>query len=155
MQIIKRLFFFSTIALFFSCRLFRPTAYFFISNGSKDKSSVDIQIKIGGQTVFNDSIHYTDVRPDLQYTPSATLTKGKYTIFITVDGGKISLTQPIMLDSDRWIFISYSYTAPVDSIQRENLIKYFGYDTSYLNTKLRRIPYKVGIYIMDKEPVHM
>lgn len=151
----KRLLFTFLVTLCFGCRLFQPTAYFFISNGSKDKTPVDIKIKIGGQTVFDDSIKYTNVRPDLQYTPSITLTKGKYTIFITADSGKTSLTQPIMLDGDRWIFISYSFNSPADSTQRERLIKDFGYDTSYINTKLRGIPSKVGIYIMDKEPIHM
>ena len=143
------------MTLFFGCRLFQPTAYFFSSNGSKDKIPVGMQIKIGGQSVFNDSIYYTNARPDLQYTPSITLAKGKYTIFITADSGKASLTQPIMLDGHHWIFVSYSINAHADSIQREGLIKYFGYDTSYLNSKVQRTPSRVGIYIMSKQPIHM
>ena len=145
----------SAVTLLFGCKLIQPTAYFFISNVSKDKTPVDIQIKIGQQSVFDDSIHYTNVAPDLQYTPSITLTKGKYTIFITADGGKTSLTQPLMLVNDRWVFVSYSYNAAADSIQREVLIKYFGHDTTYLNRQLRGTPPRVGIYIMDKEPLHM
>lgn len=155
MLTIKRLLLIYFVTLFCGCRLFQPTAYFFISNGSEDKTPVDIKIKIGGQTVFDDSIKYTNVRPDLQYTPSITLTKGKYTIFVTADSGKTNLTQPIMLDGDRWIFISYSYNLPADSLQREILMKNFGYDTSFINQKIRGTPSNVGIYIMDKEPIHM
>ena len=151
----KRLLFIFSVTLSFGCKLFQPTAYFFVSNISKDKSPVDIQIKIGGQNIFDDSIKYTNIRPDLQYTPSITLTKGKYTIFVTADCGKTSLTQPIMLDGDRWIFITYSYNSPVDSLQRESLKKYFGYDTSYINQKIRVTPSNVSIHIMDKEPLHM
>ncbi len=139
----------------FNCKFLQPTAYFFISNRSEDKTPVDIQIKIGEQSVFNGSIKYTNVRPDLQYTPSVTLTKGKYMIFVTADSGKASLMQPIMLDGDRWIFSSYSFDTPADSTQREKLLKDFGYDTTYMNTKFRGTPSKVAIYIMDKEPIHM
>ena len=155
MLTIKRLLFIFLLTLFFGCRFSQPTAYFFVSNVSKDKSPVDIQIKIGGENVFGDSIKYTNIRPDLQYTPSITLTKGKYTIFVTADSGKTSLTQPIMLAGDRWIFISYSYNLPVDSLQRQSLIKNFGYDTSFVNQKIRGTPPKVAIHIMDKEPIHM
>jgi hypothetical protein len=88
------------VSLCFGYRFFQPTAYFFIRNVSKDKTPVDIQIKMGGQTAFDD-IKYTNVRPDLQYTPSITVTEGKYTIFVTVNNGKTSMTQPIMLDGDR------------------------------------------------------
>lgn len=150
----KRILYLFLVTLCFGCRLFQPTAYFFISNGSEDKTPVDIQISIGRQTVFDDSIKYTNVRPDLQYTPSITLTKGKYTIFVTADSGRTSLTQPIMLDGDRWVFISYSFKTPADSAQRERLIKDFGYDTTYMNTKLWGTASKVGIYIMNKEPIH-
>jgi len=152
---IKRFLFTFFLTLCFGCRLFQPTAYFFISNGSEDKTPVDLQVKIGVQTVFYDSIKYTNVRPDLQYTPSITLTKGKYTIFVTADSGRTSLTQTIMLDGDRWIFISYSYNSPADSVQREILKKNFGYDTSFINHKIRGTPSNVVIHIMDKEPIHM
>ncbi|MCF8254026.1 MAG: hypothetical protein K9I36_06810 [Bacteroidia bacterium] len=143
------------MALCSGCKLFHPTAYFFISNCSEDKTPVDVQIKIGGQTIFDDSIKYTNVRPDLQYTPSITLTKGKYIIFVTAENGKTNLTKPIMLDGDSWIFIYYNFSSPTDSMERERLMKDFWFDTTYMNTKIRGTPPKVDIYIMDKEPIHM
>lgn len=135
--------------------MFYPTAFFVVSNNSRDKTPVDIQIKIGGRNVFNDLIHYSAIRPDLQYATSISLSKGKYNIFITADSGKVNLRQPIMLDSDRWIFITYGYNALNDSLQGDSLIKNFGYDSRYMNTKLPEPPPKVGIYITDKEPVHI
>ena len=155
MSLIKQLSFISAISLFFSCRLFQPTAYFFITNESTDKPSVDFKVSIGGKSVFDDTIRYNNLKPDLQYTPSKTLTKGKYTLFISSDNGKTNLTQPIILDSDCWIFITYSFNSPADSIQRISLKKYFGYDSLYLNTKLPGTASKIGIFIADKKPVHL
>ena len=132
-----------------SCQFFQPTAQFFIINESQDRKAVDINIKLGGQTVFSDTIKYSNVRPDLQYTPSKTLTKGKYTIFVTADNGKVQVQQPIMLDGDRFIFVTYSYKAPVDSA---TLIKNLGFPFA---DKLKGQEPKIGIYITDKEPVHM
>ena len=132
-----------------SCRLFQPTAQFFIINESQDRKAVDISITLGGQTIFNDTIKYINVRPDLQYTPSKTLTKGKYTIFVTADNGKIQAQQPIMLDGDRFIFVTYSYKAPVDSA---TLIKNLGFP---FGDKLKGQEPKIGIHITDKEPVHL
>ena len=110
---------------------------------------MDINIKLGGQPVFSDTIKHSNVRPDLQYTPSKTLTKGKYTIFVTADNGKVQIQQPIMLDGDRFIFVTYSYKAPVDSA---TLIKNLGFPFA---NKLKGQEPKIGIYITDKEPVHM
>jgi hypothetical protein len=153
-HIFKRLLFAFFVTLGFGCRLFQPTAYFFISNGSEDKTPVDIQIRIGGQIVFDDSIKYTNVAPDLQYTPCITLPKGKYTVSLNADSGRTSLTESIMLDGDRWIFISFNFNGPADSIERDQLLKMFWFDTSFVNTKLRGTPSKVGIYVTDKEPIH-
>lgn len=110
---------------------------------------MDINIRLGGQTVFSDTIKYTNVRPDLQYTPSKTLSKGKYTIFVTADSGKVHVQQPIMLDGDRFIFVTYSYKAPADSA---TLIRNLGFPFA---DKLKGQEPKIGIYITDKKPVHM
>jgi len=135
------------------CAFFRPTAQFFIINDSQDKKSVDIQIKMGGKIVFADTIRYTNVRPDLQYTPSITLEKGKYVIYVNADSGKAFLRQPIMLDGNRWIFISYSYKKPIDSLRKEDPVKNFGFDTSCINQKLRDTLPTVSINVLTEEPV--
>ena len=138
-----------TLLIVTGCRLFQPTAQFFIINESQDKKAVDINVTLGGQTVFSDTIKYINVRPDLQYTPNKTLSKGKYMITITADSGKVQVRQPIMLDGDRFIFVTYSYKAPVDSA---TLIKNLGFPFA---EKLKGQEPKIGIYITDKEPVHM
>ena len=132
-----------------SCRLFQPTAYFFIINESQDRKAVDISVTLGRQTVFNDTIKYTNIRPDLQYTPDRTLSKGKYIITVTADNGKVQVRQPIMLDGDRFIFVTYSYKAPVDST---SLIRNLGFPFA---DKLKGQEPKIGIHITDKEPVHL
>ena len=72
----KKLLLFYLCLTLTGCAFFQPTAQFFIINNSQDKKSVDIQVKMGGKTVFADTIHYINVRPDMQYTPSITLPKG-------------------------------------------------------------------------------
>ena len=132
-----------------SCQLLQPTAHFFIINESQDRKAVDISVTLGGQTVFNDTIKYTNVRPDLQYTPDQTLSKGKYIIIVIADNGKVQVRQPIMLDGDRFIFITYSYKAPVDST---TLIRNLGFPFA---DKLKGQKPKIEIHIIDKEPVHL
>lgn len=132
-----------------SCRLFQPTAYFFISNQSQDRKAVDIEVKLAGQTVYGDTIKWTDKRPDLQYTPYHSVSNGKYTIIVTADSGRVKVTQPIMLDTDKFIFITYNYAAPVDSA---TLIKKYGF---VYPERLKGQEPKVGIFITDKEPEHM
>ncbi|MFT3934090.1 MAG: hypothetical protein QM726_10780 [Chitinophagaceae bacterium] len=151
----KLLLFSFLLTLCIGCRLFQPTAYFFISNVSKDKGPVDIQLSIDGKTVFADSIRYSNIRPDLQYTPLIVLPKGKYTIVVTADSGRAKLEQSISLEGNRWIFITYFFDRPVDTSQWERLKKEFGNDTSFLHPIFRGTPSKLGIDIMDREPIHM
>jgi hypothetical protein len=138
-----------------SCNWFQPTAYFIISNGSDDKKVVDMKVSIGTKDVFNDTIKFTNIQPDLQYTPYLTLPKGQYIIQIMADSGKVTVAQPINLRHDRWIFVSYSYKLPIDTAEAAVLLKNFGNDTSWVNPQLRGIPPIVKIHIMDKEPIHM
>lgn len=137
------------------CSWFQPTAFFFVSNGSDDRKVVDIKVAIGNKVVFNNTIKYTNIRPDLQYSPYVTMPKGKYVIRVTADSGKVVVEQPINLGNDRWIFISYAYKPPIDTVEASSLLKKFGNDTSWVNPQLHGFPPTVKIHIMDKEPVHM
>ena len=109
---------------------------------------MDVSVTLGGQTVFNDTIKYTNIRPDLRYTPDQTLSKGKYMITVTADNGKVQVRQPIMLDGDRFIFVTYSFKAPVDSTTLIRNLRFPFAD------KLKGQEPKIGIHITDKEPVH-
>lgn len=137
------------------CSWFQPTANFIISNGSEDREIIDIKVSIGAENVFNDSIRYSNIEPDLQYTPYVTLPKGLYTIKVIADSGKVIVEQPINLDNDRWIFVSYGYKQPLDTIELGPFMKMVGNDTSWVNTQRRGFPPRVTIHIMEKEPIHM
>jgi hypothetical protein len=143
------------LPLLTGCSWFQPTAYFFISNTSDHKKVVDINVSIGKKDVFDNTIKYTNIQPDLQHTPYVTLPKGKYVIRVTADSGKVSVEQPINLGNDRWIFVSYTYKPPIDTAEANVLLKNFGNDTAWVNRQLRGFPPSIKIHIMDKEPVHM
>ena len=132
-----------------SCQFFHPTVHFFIINKSEDRKAIDINIKLGGQSVFNDTIKFTNIRPDLQYTARKSFKKGRYTILVTADNGKVQIKQPIMLDSDKFIFVTYSYKATVDST---TLIKKLGFPFA---EKLKGQEPKIEIYIANEKPVHL
>ncbi|WP_121357795.1 hypothetical protein [Flavisolibacter nicotianae] len=138
-----------------SCKWFQPTAYFFISNTSRDSKPVDIRVTLAGKTVFNDTIKYSGVVPDLAYTSHISLPKGKYIIKAISDSGKVIAEQPIDLGNNRWVFIQYSVTKPIDSADAKMLLTNFGNDTSWVNPKLRGTPPKVIITVLDKKPTLM
>jgi hypothetical protein len=154
-KLLERTFFLLTILLLPGCKWFQPTAYFFISNTSEGKKAVDIKVTIGAKEVFDDTIKYTNIQPDLQYTRYVTLSKGKYNIRVTADSGRVSVEQPIDSGADRWVFVSYSYKPPIDTTEANMLLKNFGNDTSWVNPQLRRFPSSVTIHVMNKEPIHM
>jgi hypothetical protein len=137
------------------CNWFQPTAYFFISNISRERKAVDIKVSIADKTVLDDTIRYTGIQPDLSNTPYVSLPKGKYVIRVTADNAQTLAEQPINLGNDRWIFISYSYLPPIDTAHADMLMKSFGEDTASVNSRVRGYPPRVTIHIMDKEPVHM
>lgn len=132
-----------------------PTAYFFISNTSRDRTTVDITVSLGDKTVFRDTIRRSSVQPDLQYTPSVSLPKGDYIIAVSADSGRAQTRDTLHLQGDQWIFITYTYEKPVDSA----VVKSYGtgplVDSGFLNGKLRGRAPQVGIFVMEKEPVHM
>ncbi|MCF1715971.1 hypothetical protein L0U88_15125 [Flavihumibacter sp. RY-1] len=136
------------------CNWFRPTAYFFISNISKERKAVDIKVSIAAKKVLDDSIRYTGIQPDLSNTSNISLPKGKYVKKVTADNGQALAEQPIYLGNDKWIFISYSYL-PIDTAHANMLINKLGDDTASVNLRLGGHPPSVTIFIMDKEPVHM
>ncbi|WP_132055696.1 hypothetical protein [Pseudocnuella soli] len=155
MQLPRQLKLLIILPLLAGCSWFQPTAYFFISNTSEDKKVVDIKVSIGTKGVFDDTIKYTNIQPDLKYTPYVRLPKGKYVIRVTADSDKVSVEQPINVGNDRWIFVSYGYKPPIDTVEASLLRKNFGNDTAWINPQLRGFPPSVKIHIMDKEPVHM
>ena len=155
MQAFRLVFFIFLTFILTGCTWFQPTAYFFISNTSRDTKAVDMNVSIAGKIVLNDTVRYTEVRPDLSNTPYISLPKGKYIIRVTADKGQTLAEQSIDLGKNRWIFISYSYVPPIDTAHANMLIKNFREDTASVNKRLQGYPPSVTIHVMDKEPVHM
>ncbi len=143
------------LSLLLACKSSKRNAYFFLSNTSETKKAVDIKVVIGNTNVFDDTIKYTNIAPDLQYTPHVKLPEGEYILRVIADNSKVTTEQTINLDNDRWIFVSYSYIPPIDTAEVNNRSKNFGYDTSWINQQLRGVPPAVKVHIMNKEPVHM
>jgi hypothetical protein len=134
------------------CNLLQPKAQFYLINTSKDKPRVDIKVYLAGDTVFADTIKYSNVAPDLQYMPSITASKGKHLIIIEADRDSLLLKQPLILDKDKWIFITYFYEAPIDSA---TLIKKYGFIDPYAAKKLKGRKPELGINVQDTPPNHL
>ena len=95
----------------------KQKADFIISN--HDKTSHDLQVTFGGDTIFKGMSQYTVVRPDLSNYISKSFPKGKYTIDVLADSGKIHLTKPVDLSKDCWIFITYDLNSVSIKATRE------------------------------------
>lgn len=95
------------ILLFFALSSCKQKADFIISNENENKKSVDFIVTLGQDTIFNDTLRWTDVRPDLSNYFKKSFSKGKYVITIKGDSGKINIIQPIDLSEDSWIFVTY------------------------------------------------
>jgi hypothetical protein len=106
------------------CQLFYPKVHFQLINYSSDKSVVDLKVSLAEDDVFDDSIKRSTVAPDIQYTFSKAVPKGKYTIYIEADSGRAKRVQPLMLDKDKWVIIIYNYSKPMDSA---SVLKEYGY----------------------------
>ena len=72
-KLFKQIFGILYVSLFASCNSSNPTAYFFISNISDTKKAVDIKITMDTNAIFDGIIKYSNIAPDLQYTPYVTL----------------------------------------------------------------------------------
>jgi hypothetical protein len=121
-----------------------PKGHFLISNINESKKSVDIKILFGDEEVFNDTVKWNNVRPDMRYTFDKSIAKGKRTITVIADSGKLKITKPIMMDSDRWIFIQF-----YDKRTANN--RGCKFDIDDMDEYTRKSPDGIEINISDKE----
>ncbi len=143
--------------LFISCHK-KQTAYLIIENSSRDQRAVRLSVSIDTASIFDQVVEYSDISPDLRYTPSAQLDKGKYVISVVADNGNLVKKQQINLDNDRWIFISYLYEAPADSSTLSRLALQYEKEQEpsleYIDKLKRGSKPEINIHVMDKEPMH-
>jgi len=74
-------------------------------------------IKYAGDTVFQDTIRWNNVRPDLSHVFEVSAVKGNAEMQIFADGGLISRSDPIDGNDDQWIIITFDSKVTGDQMQ--------------------------------------
>ncbi len=128
---------------------------FYISNGSQDQTEIPLLLIVDNDTIFDQSAKYTNIAPDLQYIENKKLTKGKYKIVFEVGNSDLKRTEYVEFEKDKWIFLSYEFKKPADSIRKAELDKSFGgiKDSTNLFLYNGRKP-SLTFHIMENEPIH-
>jgi len=150
----KNLLTFTFLILLFSCDS-KVDGIFYISNGSKDQSKIPLRLIVDNDTIFDQDAKYTNIAPDLQYIENKKLTKGKHQIIFEVTNSELKRIESVEFDEDKWIFLSYEFKKPADSIRKAELDKSFGgiRDSTNLFLYEGRKP-SLTFHIMEKEPMH-
>jgi len=150
----KNLLTFTFLILLFSCDS-KVDGFFYISNGSRDQSKIPLRLIVDNDTIFDQDAKYTNIAPDLQYIENKKLTKGKHQIIFEVTNSELKRIESVEFDEDKWIFLSYGFKKPADSIRKAELDKIFGgiRDSTNLFLYEGRKP-SLTFHIMDKEPIH-
>ena len=130
---------------------------FYISNGSRDQTEIPLRLIIDNDTLFDQNAKYSNIAPDLQYIEDKKLTKGKHRIIFEVANSELKRIENVEFDKDKWIFISYEFKKPADSLKRIELDKSFNgiknADSIYSDFYNGRKP-SLTFHIMEKEPIH-
>lgn len=128
---------------------------FYISNGSQDQTEIPLRLIVDNDTIFDQSAKYTNIAPDLQYIENKKLTKGKHKFVFEVGNSDLKRTENVEFDKDKWIFLSYEFKKPADSIRKAELDKSFGgiKDSTNLFLYNGRKP-SLTFHIMENEPIH-
>jgi hypothetical protein len=128
---------------------------FYISNGSKEKSEIPLRLIVDNDTIFEQNAKYSNIAPDLQYIENKKLTKGKHKIIFEVANSELKRIENVEFDKDKWIFLSYEFKKPADSLKRIELDKIFSgiKDSTNLFLYNGRKP-SLTFHIMENEPIH-
>ena len=150
----KKLLTFTFLILLFSCES-KVDGFFYISNGSQDQTEIPLRLIVDNDTIFNQNAKYTNIAPDLQYIKNKKLTKGKHKIVFEVANSDLKRTENVEFEKDKWIFLSYEFKKPADSIRKAELDKSFGgiKDSTNLFLYNGRKP-SLTFHIMENEPIH-
>ncbi len=130
---------------------------FYISNDSQDQPSTPLRLIVNNDTIFDQDASFSDVRPDLQYIKQTQLSKGKHEIIFEVPHSDLRRTEIVDFDKDKWIFFSYDFKKPADSLKRIQLEKQFAgiknADSTFSDFYYGRKP-NLSFHLMEKEPLH-
>jgi hypothetical protein len=150
----KKLLTFILLISLFSCES-KVDGIFYISNGSQDQSEIPLRLIVDNDTLFDQDAKYSNIAPDLQYIETKKLTKGQHEIVFEIANSELKRIKKIDFDKDKWIFLSYYYKKPADSLKRAELDKIFGgiKDSTNLFLYNGRKP-SLTFHIMENEPIH-
>ncbi|MFI2744250.1 hypothetical protein ACG2LH_16060 [Zhouia sp. PK063] len=150
----KKLLTFTFLILLFSCES-KVDGIFYISNGSQDQTEIPLRLIVDNDTIFDQNAKYTNIAPDLQYIENKKLTKGKHEIIFEVANSDLKRMENVEFEKDKWIFLSYEFKKPADSIRKAELDKSFGgiKDSTNLFLYNGRKP-SLTFHIMENEPIH-
>jgi hypothetical protein len=150
----KKLLTFILLISLFGCES-KVEGFFYISNGSKDQTEIPLRLIVDKDTLFDQSAKYSNISPDLQYIENKKLTKGKHKIVFEVGNSDLKRTEYVEFEKDKWIFLSYEFKKPADSIRKTELDKSFGgiKDSISLFLYNGRKPSLI-FHIMENEPIH-
>ncbi|WP_078832552.1 hypothetical protein [Sediminibacterium ginsengisoli] len=132
------------------CRSSRPTAYVVIHNENGDPKAVNVSIAMS-ESKERKPLHQTELslEPGLQFLPGKKYKKGTYQLTVGTKDGSFSITQPISMDTDRWIIINYAHG---DSA---NIVKNYGFlDTDkfkVINGKYANL----DLYVENRRPPNL
>lgn len=136
-------------SLLYSCSASKPTAHVIINNESSDGLPVEMNVSLVKDKSTNTILARTPLRPGLQFLPSKKIKKGSYFITVGANHDTLLLKQPLTLDTDRWIIITYTHK---DSA---NIIKYHGIlDTTHFK-KINGKYANLDLYVESRRPPNL
>lgn len=92
-----------------------PVLHVYVANLSKLQKQVDIQVAADSVKLFDSTVNFS-VNPYKEYKVERKLINRKYNIVITADSGKIRMVQPIDLEGPRYVYVTFTFGNPADSI---------------------------------------
>lgn len=91
-----------------ACSSSRPMAHLIAYNNSDSGTPIDVSITCHTKGTAYQTIH-TTLKPGLQELNSRYFSKGAYNVAAEANNGLVSVKKNMVLDSDRWVIITYTY----------------------------------------------
>jgi hypothetical protein len=135
--------------LFFSCSSSKPTAWVIFNNQNSEGKPVEMTLVCKNEKGGNSLLTKQVIRPGLQSFPGFSIKKGKYEFAVTANNNLVGCSKVIMVDSDRWIFVSYIQS---DSVK---LNKSYGYWDLTAFTKINHEYAGLDMFFQSRKPANL
>jgi hypothetical protein len=127
------------------------TLHVYVGNLSRINKQVDVQVSVSGQSLFDSAVNLAPSDP-YGYTSDQKLSKGNYVINVTADSGKIKLMQPVTVNGELWVFISYTFGAATGTIFQPATLKN---RPSLASIDMTKSNPSLHIFISDSKPASL